>query len=105
MENVLLSKTEHTELADCLLDMGALLLDCGAEISRVEDTLIRMGKAYGASHVDAFVITSLISLTLVFSPYDPVTDTRRIYSSSGTDFYRLEKLNSLKNKCICQHTR
>ena len=30
MDNVLLSKNEHAELADCLMDMGALLLDCGA---------------------------------------------------------------------------
>ena len=30
-----LTKEKQTELAECLLDMGALLLDCGAEISRV----------------------------------------------------------------------
>ena len=49
---------KQTELARCLLDMGALLLDCGAEISRVEDTMSRMGKAYGARHMEPFVITS-----------------------------------------------
>ena len=59
-----LTKEQQTELAECLLDMGALLLNCGAEISRVEDTLCRMGRAYGAQQVEAFVITSIISLTI-----------------------------------------
>ena len=94
-----LSLEKQTELAECLLDMGALLLDCGAEVSRVEDTLVRMGKAYGARHVDAFAITSIISLTMEFDDEDAVTETRRIYSSAGTDFYRLEKLNDLSRTC------
>ena len=94
-----LVKEKQTELAECLLDMGALLLDCGAEISRVEDTLVRLGKAYGARHVDAFVITSIISLTMEFADEEATTETRRIYSSAGTDFYRLEKLNELSRQC------
>ena len=94
-----LTREEQTELAESLLDMGALLLDCGAEISRVEDTICRMGKAYGALQVDAFVITSLISLSMEFPEEQTVTETRRIYSSAGTDFYRLEKLNGLSRSC------
>lgn len=94
-----LSFEAQTELADCLLDIGAALLDCGAEVSRVEDTLCRIGKAYGARHVDAFVITSIISLSMEFSEEDAVTETRRIYSSSGTDFTRLELLNALSREC------
>ena len=62
-----LTKENQTELAECLLDMGALLLDCGAEISRVEETLMRMGRAYGARHVDAFAITSIITPTMEFA--------------------------------------
>ena len=94
-----LSTEKQTEFAECLLDMGALLLDCGAEVSRVEDTLCRMGKAYGARHTDAFVITSIIILTMDFGDEDAITETRRIYSSAGNDFYRLEKLNHLSRAC------
>ena len=97
-----LKKENYTEFADCLLDMGALLLDCGAEISRVEDTLGRIGRAYGAKHVDAFVITSIISLSMEFSEDSAVTETRRIYSSAGTDFTRLEKLNALSRSCCSE---
>ena len=64
-------------LLDCMLEMGELLLDCGAEISRVEDTLERVGKAYGANRVDVFAIPSFISITLNFPVTIPVTETRR----------------------------
>ena len=72
-----LTKEKQTELAECLLDMGALLLDCGAEISRVEETIVRMGRAYGARHVDVFAITSIITLTMEFAEEDVITETRR----------------------------
>ena len=94
-----LRKEEQGELINCLLDMGQLLLDCGAEISRVEDTLSRMAGAYGSKHADVFVITSIISISIEFSSKDVLTETRRIFSSSGTDFYRLEKLNSISRSC------
>ena len=97
-----LTKEKQTELAECLLDMGALLLDCGAEISRVEETIVRMGRAYGARHVDVFVIPSIISLTMEFTDEESITETRRIYSSAGTDFYRLEKLNDLSRSCCAE---
>ena len=87
-------------LLDCILDLGQLLLDCGAEISRVEDTLSRIGRAYGASETDVFVITSIISITLEFPGHEAVTETRRISRDGGTDFIRLEKLNSL-SRAVC----
>ena len=97
-----LTNYEQCVLSDCLLEMGELLLDCGAEISRVEDTLTRVGKAYGANRVDVFVIPSLVSITLNFPETIPVTETRRISSTGSTDFYRLEKLNTLSRACCTQ---
>lgn len=97
-----LSHEEQAELLDCLLEAGQLLLESGAEISRIEDTITRIGKAYGARQVDAFVITSLISLSLEFSGTDFVSETRRIHSSSGTDFTKLERVNALSRK-VCAY--
>ena len=94
-----LTKEEQGELINCLLDMGQLLLDCGAEISRVEDTLSRIAKAYGCVHADVFVITSIISISIAFPDKETVTETRRIFASSGTDFYRLEAINSISRNC------
>lgn len=40
---------DENRLLHLLLDMGEMLLDSGAEIKRVEDTLQRIGCAYGSS--------------------------------------------------------
>ena len=71
-----LTRQEQSRLLDCLLEMGDLLLDCGAEIGRVEDTLGRMGHAYGAEHVNVFVIPSIISITILFPGTEAITETR-----------------------------
>lgn len=87
-------------LLDCMLDLGQMLLDCGAEISRVEDTLTRIGNAYHATKTNVFVITSIISLTIAFPGHESMTETRRITRDGGTDFIRLEKLNAL-SRTVC----
>ncbi|MBQ6464949.1 MAG: threonine/serine exporter family protein [Oscillospiraceae bacterium] len=89
-------------LLACLLEMGELLLDCGAEVSRVEDTIRRLGRAYGAERLDVFVIPSIISIGLVFPGCEALTETRRIRSGGATDFYRLEKLNALSRGCCAE---
>lgn len=94
-----LTKRQQSDLLDCMLEMGDLLLDSGAEVSRVEDTLSRMGKAYGAGRMDVFVITSIIIMTMEFAEGEGITETRRIHTTGQTDFYRLEKLNSLSREC------
>lgn len=97
-----LSKDEQSRLLACMLDMGDLLLDAGAEISRVEDTLERMGRAYGAARMDVLVITAIISITMEFPDDESTTETRRIRSTGQTDFYRLEKLNALSRRCCAE---
>lgn len=97
-----LTREEQNRLLHGMLEMGDLMLDCGAEVSRVEDTLTRLGRAYGAEHVEVFVITSIISITLAFPDDEASTETRRVHSGGGTDFYRLEKLNALSRACCAQ---
>lgn len=87
-------------LLDSLLDLGQLLLECGAEISRVEDTISRISRAYGAKDTNVFVITSIISLTMEFPGHESITETRRIVRDGGTDFIRMEKLNAL-SRSVC----
>lgn len=94
-----LTRKQQSALLDCMLEMGDLLLDSGAEVSRVEDTLSRMGRAYGARRMDVFVITSIIIMTMEFSEGEGMTETRRIHTTGQTDFYRLEKLNALSRLC------
>ncbi len=80
------------------LDIGAALLNSGAEIFRVEDTLNRMGYACGATQMNVFVITSSIVVTMEFPGDGARTQTRRIHDGSGNDFTKLEQLNALSRR-------
>ena len=86
-------------LLHCLMDIAEALLAAGADVNRVEDTLTRMGMAYGAVRMNAFVITSSIVVTMSLSGGRDITQTRRILSPSGTDFTVLESLNGLSRRC------
>ena len=56
-----------------VLDLGEAMLKCGAEVSRVEDTLQRIFKSYGAADVDVLTITSCIILTVTVSDSGVIT--------------------------------
>lgn len=60
-----------------ILIMGELMQTCGAEVFRVEDTLARMGKAYGVERMNVFVITSSIVITMELKDGRELTQTRR----------------------------
>ena len=81
-----------------LLKMGEMMMCAGAEINRVEDTLARMGKAYGATQMNVFVITSSIIITMMMPEGYEVTQTRRIRKLQGADYQQLEALNDLSRK-------
>lgn len=86
-------------ILDQLLNIGELLLQNGAEISRVEETVSRMGLAYGASEMHVFVITYSIVVTMRLADGTCLTQTRRIGHPAGTDYFRLEACNALSRRC------
>lgn len=93
-------KTENPEeLIDVLLDYGETMVNSGAEIARVEDSLSRLGRSFGALTTNSFVINSSIELTICFPDGVSVTRTRRINSSAGTDFTCLSRLNAISRQC------
>lgn len=94
-----MNSINYNYLLDCFLDLGVAMLSCGAEISRVEDTVARMGKSYGAKYTNVFVITSTIMVTVTFDDGSRLTATRRIYNPAGTDFVKLDRLNNLSRIC------
>ena len=87
-----------TQYLPIFLDMGDELLSSGAEIFRVEDTLNRMGYACGAVHMNVFVITSSIVITMECPDGNARTQTKRVRGNGGNDFTKLEKLNDLSRK-------
>lgn len=82
-----------------LLNFGEAMMACGAEISRVEDTLTRLGRAYGADKMHVFVITSSMVVTLEMPDGEVYTQSRRIHGAGSTNYARLEALNALSRRC------
>jgi len=95
--------TNTQYLADFVLNIGQKMLNNGAEIYRVEDTITRICNAYGAISVDIFVITSSIVLTFQMEGENPHTQTRRIFYQQRTDLDYLNSLNEFSRK-ICTST-
>lgn len=98
MNNLHLTEKESDILVRQMLNIGEAMYESGAEISRIEDTLHRMGKAYGAAHVNVYAITSSIIVTVEYPDAPAVTQSRRVHREA-MDLHKLEQLNSLCRSC------
>lgn len=88
---------EYGKLLDCLLTLGEQMLICGAEISRVEDTIGRISDTYNVEKTDVFVITSVMFLTLTDGESNTFSGTRRV-SKYNTNLDKLHKYNDLSRQ-------
>lgn len=90
--------TQH--MLSLAMDIGKGMIRCGAEINRVEETIIRICSAYGMKRTEVFSIVSMMNVTTVDEDGNTYTQSRRVYSHS-TNLGRLEKLNALSRK-VCE---
>ena len=104
MENQgsLLDKNDTEYLLCLALDIGEGMLKNGAEVSRVEDTIERICKAYGAAHVEVFSIISFVHAAIRMPDGSYSSQLRRV-RATGTNLATLERLNSLSRE-ICATT-
>lgn len=86
-------------LVSVFLDIGEVLLCAGGEVNRVEDTIQRIGTAYGFTRVDIFTINNMIALTVHDTDGRIVTQTRRIVSTS-VDLEKVAGANELSRE-VC----
>ena len=82
------------ELIDISVDIGAALLENGAEIYRVEESIARICYAYGATETNIYAVPTAIIASFVRGNSHPVTRVLRIYRR-GTNLGRLDQLNTL----------
>lgn len=80
------------------MDIGAMMIRNGSEVKRVEDTLRRMGKAYGAERMDVFAITSTLVCTMNMPDGTVCSMTRGTRDGTKTDFWKLERINALSRE-------
>lgn len=83
-----------------ILDAGEIMLCSGAEVSRVENTIWHMARAYGFTRVDVYTIIFSIVVTVHDADGNIETQTRRI-SERDTNMRRVERVNALSRQ-VCE---
>ncbi|MDE6598763.1 MAG: threonine/serine exporter family protein, partial [Oscillospiraceae bacterium] len=93
----------NKELLKITSRIGCMLIEYGAEIFRVEDSLNRIAAAYGfgtgEKHMEIFAIPTLLIITLNDGDELPLSQTKRIVNR-GTNLDRVDKINNL-SRYIC----
>lgn len=84
----------YNQLLRAILDIGEDMQNCGAEISRVEESVNRMCAGYDVERVHTFTITGNMIVSLELKDGAVITQTRRI-RPGAIDFSRLDRLNDL----------
>ena len=90
---------ECNEFLDSLIIFGKELIQHGAEIQRVEDTLSRICNAYDFEKTEIYATVGLIVVTIKAPNGITLTQSGRI-NNSANDLGVIEKLNHLSRK-IC----
>jgi uncharacterized membrane protein YjjP (DUF1212 family) len=78
-----------------------MLLETGADVKRVEDTIVRICKVYGFDNPQIYTVTSLIVATIKDSDGNHYTQSVSSTKNS-TDLGQLEVLNALSRE-ICKN--
>lgn len=85
---------DYDGLLDLAADLGYGLLESGAEIYRVEESIQRLLHAYGIAQADPFVIPNCIIVSFRTPLGQTLTQVRRM-PSHGTDVDLIERYNDL----------
>ena len=85
---------DYNNLINLGTELGRQLMDSGAEISRVEDSILRLMHAYGATDAQVFAIPNCLFVCLTPDEGHPITRVSRI-PAHGIDLDRLELCNAL----------
>lgn len=93
---------DYHRLLNCSLRLGTLLLENGAEIYRVEESILRMLSAYGVRKIEVFAIPAMIIVSFETSEYKTLTKLKRI-KSRGTNFDCISQTNDYI-RYVCDHT-
>lgn len=98
------SLINYDELARIITKAGIILLQNGAETHRVEDTMMRLAKAYGATSCDAYATPTLL---IVSFKVDSTINNRLLHNikrvhMQTTNLDKIEKVNALSRDIVHQ---
>ncbi len=84
------------------IELGAVLLENGAETYRVEESLLRMFQSRGVEKADVFVIPSMLIVTIhPDDTFKSFTQQKRI-RVRGTDLTKLSEANALVRRACAE---
>lgn len=92
---------EPNKIITQILNLGEIMLRSGGEVYRVEDTITRLARAYGASESHVFCIPSNIVATITIDGKE-ITHSRRVVNVE-TNLELLDRMNDLARR-ICRDT-
>ncbi|HAX71951.1 MAG TPA: threonine/serine exporter [Firmicutes bacterium] len=87
------------ELINVATLLGKALLENGAEIYRVEESVERMALAYGAKEVDVYAVPTTILVTITTQDDECLSKAKRIHTRS-TNLDKVERLNDLSRRIV-----
>lgn len=88
------------EQLETALDIGASMLQAGAEINRAEESVSRICTALGATKVEVYAVNYLIMITASGEGYSGITESRRVWKYER-NLTKLTALNELSRN-ICE---
>ncbi|XVG95145.1 threonine/serine exporter ThrE family protein [Eubacteriales bacterium KG127] len=90
---------DYERILQCILDIGEEMLVCGAEVSRVEDSIFRMCKGYGCDRINVFIITNNMQVTFEAPDGKIITQIRTVLRYNP-NYSMLDKLNNLSREAV-----
>ena len=87
-------EVDYNKLLGLVSELGFRLMESGAEIYRVEESIRRLIQAYGVETGEVFAIPNCIIVSLTSPQGHPLTQIRRM-PAHGTDIEQLERYNDL----------
>ena len=90
----------YQRIGKCILSLGEYLLIYGGEVSRVEDTVYRLGMAYGFRSVDCLTIMNCIIVSFTCKDGETFTQMRRVLDIKK-DMERVRACNELSRE-LCR---
>ena len=93
---------DYTALLNLGAELGCQLMESGAEIYRVEDSILRLMRAYGAQDAQVFAIPNCLLVGITPPDSQPITRLCRI-PTHGTDLDYMEQCNALC-RSLCRET-
>ncbi|MDO4281551.1 MAG: threonine/serine exporter family protein [Peptococcaceae bacterium] len=97
------TQTAMNEKYDCQMALkmavmlGVMLMENGAEVYRVEESILRVLRSYGIKRTDVYALPNIIIVTIETEEDISYTKTRRIYQNNP-NFERVVRLNDLARR-------